>query len=134
MNWRQWYVNGATVTVISILIGAIMVGTYNDFGLFGPLTVIGLSCAFGLFVYCICTMPNSNGDEVAKAETKLQAEVIDRIGERKFIRHDNKIDERADMIAIMEIMMNFPSESGMYILDKDYMNRIIYLLGEEDDG
>ena len=59
--------------------------------------------------------------------------VDDQIGICKFVRHDNKTDERADMITIMEIMMDNPTDSDMYNLNKDYMNRIIYLLGEEDE-
>lgn len=57
----------------------------------------------------------------------------DKIGILKFIRRNNKTDERADMIAIMKIMMDYPSDPDMYNLNKDYMRRIIYLLGEEED-
>lgn len=64
---------------------------------------------------------------------KREESVDNQIGICKFVRRDNKTAERADMIAIMKIMMDNLAEPDMYNLNKDYMNRIIYLLGEEDE-
>lgn len=71
--------------------------------------------------------------EVLEGENDNAILVDDKIGILKFIRYNNKTDERDNMITIMKIMMEYPLESGTYNLSKDYMRRIIYLLGEENE-
>ena len=71
--------------------------------------------------------------EVLEGESDNAILVDDKIGILKFIRYNNKTDERTNMITIMNIMMEYTLESGTYNLSKDYMRRIIYLLGEENE-
>ena len=126
-NWRKLYVYGLFSVAAIVTFGFFLVGTFEKYGSTGVSIVFACVGAFSLLLYCVSTMdPKSN--IVALAE-----DVDDQIGICKFVRHDNKTDERADMITIMKIMMDNPIESGMYNLNKDYMNRIIYLLGEEDE-
>jgi len=71
--------------------------------------------------------------EVLEGENDNAILVDDKIGILKFIRYNNKTDERTNMITIMNIMMEYTLESGTYNMSKDYMRRIIYLLGEENE-